>query len=60
MILPDLDQIPPETILARLRLALESAEYQIKAIEETPKEERTDMQIGYTLGANTFIGVLRN
>lgn len=60
MTMPDLSQIPPETILARLRLALESAEYQIKAIEETPKEERTELQIGYRLGANTFIGVLRN
>lgn len=56
----ELDQLPPETILARLRIALEAAEYQIKGIEETPKEERTDVQIGYTLGANTFIGVLRN
>ena len=60
MILPDLEQLPPETILARLKLALAAAEYQIKAIEETPKEERGDMQRGYMLGVNTFIGVLKN
>lgn len=60
MIYPNLDELPPETILARLRLALESAEYQIKAIEEIPQEEGSDMQRGYILGANTFIGVLRN
>lgn len=56
----EITQLPPETILARLKLALEAAEYQIKAIQETPKEERTDRQLGYMLGANTFIGVLRN
>lgn len=56
----NLAELPLETILARLRLALAAAEYQIKAIEEIPQEERSDMQRGYILGANTFIGVLKN
>lgn len=60
MTLEQLDQLPPETILSRLKLALAAAEYQIKAIEEIPQEERSDMQRGYILGANTFIGVLKN